>query len=113
MVGGFDVGLEMSGAAPCLHQMIETMNTGGRIALLGIHGPDTKVNWNHIVWKGLKIKGIYGREMFETWYKMGAMIQGGLDISPVITHRFKYTDYEKGFEAMMSGKSGKVILDWE
>ena len=113
MVEGFDVGLEMSGAAPCLHQMIESMNTGGRIALLGIHGPDTKVNWNHIVWKGLKIKGIYGREMFETWYKMGAMIQGGLDISPVITHRFKYTDYEKGFEAMISGRSGKVILDWE
>ena len=68
---------------------------------------------NHIVWKGLKIKGIYGREMFETWYKMGAMIQGGLDISPVITHRFRYTDYEKGFEAMISGRSGKVILDWE
>jgi threonine 3-dehydrogenase len=89
------------------------MNTGGRIALLGIHGPDTRVNWNRIVWKGLKIKGIYGREMFETWYKMGAMIQGGLDISPVITHRFKYTDYEKGFEAMMSGMSGKVVLDWE
>ena len=77
------------------------------------HGPDTKVNWNHIVWKGLKIKGIYGHEMFETWYKMGAMIQGGLDISPVITHRFKYTDYEKGFAAMISGRSGKVILDWE
>lgn len=113
MVEGFDVGLEMSGAGPCLNQMISLMNTGGRIALLGIHGPETKVNWNDIVWKGLKIKGIYGREMFETWYKMGAMIQGGLDIYPVITHRFSYNDYEKGFEAMISGKSGKVILDWE
>ncbi len=113
MVEGFDVGLEMSGAGPCLNQMISLMNTGGRIALLGIHGPETKVNWNDIVWKGLRIKGIYGREMFETWYKMGAMIQGGLDIYPVITHRFSYNDYEKGFEAMISGKSGKVILDWE
>lgn len=113
MVEGFDVGLEMSGAGPCLNQMINLMNTGGRIALLGIHGPNTKVNWNDIVLKGLKIKGIYGREMFETWYKMSAMIQGGLDIYPVITHRFNYTDYEKGFEAMISGKSGKVILNWE
>ena len=113
MVEGFDVGLEMSGASICLNQMIETMNTGGRIALLGIQGAETKVNWNHIVWKGLKIKGIYGREMFETWYKMGAMIQGGLDISKIITHRYKYTDFEKGFEAMISGKSGKVVLDWE
>lgn len=113
MVEGFDVGLEMSGAAICLNQMIETMNTGGRIALLGIQGAETKVNWNHIVWKGLKIKGIYGREMFETWYKMGAMIQGGLDISKIITHRFKYTEFAKGFDAMISGKSGKVILDWE
>lgn len=113
MVEGFDVGLEMSGAGPCLNQMIETMNCGGRIALLGIQGAETKVNWNHIVWKGLKIKGIYGREMFETWYKMGAMIQGGLDISKIITHRYDYTDFEKGFEAMISGKSGKVILNWE
>jgi threonine 3-dehydrogenase len=113
MVEGFDVGLEMSGAGPCLNRMIELMNTGGRIALLGIHGPDTRVNWNDIVLKGLKIKGIYGREMFETWYKMGAMIQGGLDISPVITHRFSCQDYEKGFEAMISGQSGKVVLDWE
>ena len=113
MTEGFDVGLEMSGAGACLNQMIENMNTGGRIALLGLHGSDVRVNWNHIVWKGLKIKGIYGREMFETWYKMGAMIQGGLDISPVITHRFKCDEYEKGFEAMLSGRSGKVILDWE
>ncbi len=113
MVEGFDVGLEMSGASVCLNQMITSMNTGGRIALLGIHGPETKVNWNDIVWKGLKIKGIYGREMFETWYKMGAMIQGGLDIEPVITHRFNCEDYEKGFEAMISGMSGKVILNWE
>ena len=113
MVEGFDVGLEMSGASACLNQMIETMNCGGRIALLGIQGGDTKVNWNHIVWKGLKIKGIYGREMFETWYKMGAMIQGGLDISGIITHRYACTDFEKGFQDMISGKSGKVILDWE
>lgn len=113
MVEGFDVGLEMSGASACLNQMIETMNCGGRIALLGIQGGDTKVNWNHIVWKGLKIKGIYGREMFETWYKMGAMIQGGLDISGIITHRYACTDFEKGFQDMIGGKSGKVILDWE
>ena len=113
MVEGFDVGLEMSGAGPCLNQMIETMNTGGRIALLGIQGAETKVNWNHIVWKGLKLKGIYGREMFETWYKMNAMVQSGLDIGKIITHRFGCEDYEKGFEAMISGKSGKVVLDWE
>lgn len=113
MVEGFDIGLEMSGAAPCLNQMIETMNCGGRIALLGIQGSETKVNWNHIVWKGLKIKGIYGREMFETWYKMSAMIQGGLDISKIITHRYDYTDFEKGFQDMLGGKSGKVILNWE
>ena len=110
---GFDVGLEMSGASACLNQMIETMNCGGRIALLGIQGAETKVNWNHIVWKGLKIKGIYGREMWETWYKMSAMIQGGLDISKIITHRYHYTDFEKGFQDMIGGKSGKVILDWE
>lgn len=109
---GFNVGLEMSGAEPALNQMIDNMYNGGKIAILGIPSKNTKIDWNKVVFNGLFIKGIYGREMFDTWYKMGAMLQGGLDISKIITHRFDVRDYEKGFEAMISGNSGKVVLDW-
>jgi threonine 3-dehydrogenase len=112
MKEGFDVGLEMSGNASAFQSMVDTMFHGGKIAMLGIQGPDTPVDWNKIVFNGLFIKGIYGREMFETWYKMTAMLQSGLDISQVITHRYNYKDFEKGFDAMNSGKSGKVILEW-
>ena len=109
---GFDVGLEMSGSEIALNTMIDNMIHGGKIALLGILKSDSKVDWEKIIFNGLIIKGIYGRQMHETWYKMSAMIQGGLDISNIITHRMDITEYEKGFEAMNSGKSGKVILDW-
>lgn len=112
MVEGFDVGLEMSGAPAAYHQMLSHMRNGGKIAMLGIFGREDTINWNDIVFKGLTIQGVYGRKMFETWYKMMAMIQGGLDLNPIITHRFHYTEFEKGFEAMASGRSGKVILDW-
>ena len=110
---GFDVGMEMSGSPAALSSMLDNMCHGGKIALLGILPENTPVNWNTVVFNGLTIKGIYGREMFETWYKMTSMIQTGLDISQLITHRFHYTDYEEGFEVMRSGKSGKVILNWE
>ena len=109
---GFDVGLEMSGSEIALNTMIDHMIHGGKIALLGLLKSDSKVDWSKIIFNGLIIKGIYGREMHETWYKMSAMLQGGLDISNIITHRMDVKDYEKGFEAMNSGKSGKVILDW-
>lgn len=113
MTEGFDVGLEMSGNSRAFSDMLNNMFHGGKIALLGIHGPDTKIDWNSVVFNGLTIKGIYGREMFETWYLMTALVQSGLNITPVITHKFHYTDYIEGFETMKSGKSGKVILDWE
>ena len=109
---GFDVGLEMSGNGGALNQLIKSMRQGGKVALLGIAGPGTVVDWNDIIFKGLTLQGIYGRKMFETWYKMQAMIEAGLDLTPMVTHRFNYRDYEKGFEAMMSGQSGKVVLDW-
>ncbi len=109
---GFDVGLEMSGSEIALNTMIDKMIHGGKIALLGILKDDTKVDWSKIIFNGLVIKGIYGRQMHETWYKMSAMLQGGLDISNIITHRMNYKDYEKAFEVMNSGKSGKVILEW-
>lgn len=109
---GFDVGLEMSGSEQALNTMIDNMIHGGRIALLGLLKSDSKVDWSKIIFNGIIIKGIYGREMHETWYKMSAMLQGGLDISNIITHRLDITEYEKGFEAMNSGKCGKVILDW-
>ncbi len=109
---GFDVGLEMSGSEIALNTMIDHMVHGGKIALLGLLKSDSKVDWSKIIFNGLVMKGIYGREMHETWYKMSAMLQGGLDISSIITHRMDITEYEKGFEAMNSGKSGKVILDW-
>ncbi|MDB5491662.1 MAG: tdh [Micavibrio sp.] len=114
MTEGFDVGLEMSGIESAFNGMISTMRNGGSIALLGIPpGGKMDIDWNQVIFKGLVIKGIYGREMYETWYKMVSMLQSGLDISPVITHRLKIDDYIEGFEAMKSGQCGKVILDWE
>ncbi len=113
MKEGFDVCLEMSGAAPALEDIVKNACHGAKIALLGILPNTAKIDWNSVIFNGLTIKGIYGREMYETWYKMTAMIQSGLDISPVITHRFGYEDFNKGFEVMRSGESGKVVLDWE
>jgi threonine 3-dehydrogenase len=112
MTEGFDVGLEMSGSPMALASMTANMRHGGRIAMLGIQPEGTAMDWNAVVFKGLTIKGIYGREMYETWYKMTSMIQGGMDIMPIITHRFSYKDFQAGFDAMRSGKSGKVVLDW-
>ena len=112
MTEGFDVGLEMSGNPTALNTMVAAMNHGGQIALLGIPPKETAIDWNQVIFKGLVIKGIYGREMFETWYKMIAMLQSGLDVSPVITHRFPVADYQQAFQIMASGQSGKVILDW-
>ena len=109
---GFDVGLEMSGNQIALDQMIEAMVMGGRIALLGIPPGKSPFDWSRIVFKAITLKGIYGREIFETWYKMIAMLQNGLDVSEIITHRFGVKDYDKGFAAMKSGHSGKVVLDW-
>jgi threonine 3-dehydrogenase len=113
MVEGFDVGLEMSGNAAAFRSMIDAMCHGGKIAMLGIPGEEIAIDWNKVVFNMLTIKGIYGREMYETWYKMTVMIQSGLDISPVITHRFAANEFERGFEVMTSGESGKVILDWK
>lgn len=113
MTEGFDVGLEMSGAPPAFRTMLNTMNHGGRIALLGIPPSDMAIDWGQVIFKGLFIKGIYGREMFETWYKMAALIQSGLDLSPIITHQFPIDEFQKGFDIMRSGQSGKVILDWQ
>lgn len=112
MTEGFDVGLEMSGSQPALNQMVEALVMGGRIALLGIPPGKSPVDWSRIVFKAITLKGVYGREIFETWYKMIAMLQNGLDVSEVITHRFKAADFAHGFAAMKSGKSGKVVLDW-
>ncbi len=112
MKEGFDVGMEMSGNPDALRSMLFNMCHGGKIALLGILGQETAIDWDLVVFNGLTIKGIYGREMYETWYKMTVMIQSGLDIAPVITHRFHYSEYEEGFEVMCSGQSGKVILNW-
>ena len=112
MKEGFDVGLEMSGSPDALRSMLPNMCHGAKIALLGILPPNTAIDWDLIIFNGLTIKGIYGREMYETWYKMSVMIQSGLDISPVITHRFHYTEFQKAFDIMRSGQSGKVILNW-
>jgi threonine 3-dehydrogenase len=112
MKEGFDVGLEMSGNPSAFRDMVENMAHGGKIAMLGIPSEPRAIDWNKIIFNMLTIKGIYGREMYETWYKMTVMLQSGLDIKPVITHRFHYTDFEKGFAAMESGQSGKVILNW-
>ena len=111
MKEGFDVGLEMSGSPDAFKSMLSNMCHGGKIALLGIL-PETAIDWDYVVFNSLTIKGIYGRKMFETWYKMTMLIQKGLDITPVITHHLNYTEYAKGFEIMASGKAGKVILDW-
>ncbi len=113
MMEGFDVGLEMSGNPKALNDMIDVMYHGGNIALLGILPSDAAVDWNKIVFNGLTLRGIYGRKMFETWYKMQVMVQSGLDVSSVITHRFNYKDFKEGFELMKSGNSGKIILNWE
>lgn len=112
MVEGFDVGLEMSGVPSAFTSMLDVMNHGGKVALLGIPPANTAIDWNNVIFKGLEIKGIYGREMFETWYKMVAMLQSGLDLSPILTHHFPVAHYVEGFETMLSGQSGKVILDW-
>lgn len=113
IVEGFDVGMEMSGNRFALNQLIDAMANGGRVALLGIQGRSmVEINLNKIIWNGIQLKGIYGREMYETWYKMTAMVEGGFPLEKIITHRYSVNDWEKGFEAMISGKSGKVILDW-
>jgi threonine 3-dehydrogenase len=112
MEEGFDVGMEMSGVPSAFRELLRTMHHGGSVALLGIMPKDTGILWDEVIFKGLVLKGVYGREMFETWYKMASMLQSGLDISPVITHRLGIDDYRAGFETMASGASGKVILDW-
>ena len=113
MTEGFDVGLEMSGSPAGFRDMLANMSHGARIAMLGIPSEEMAIDWRTVIFNMLTIKGIYGREMYETWYKMTVMLQSGLDISPVITHRYHYTEFEKGFEAMSSGNSGKVILSWD
>ena len=110
---GFDVGLEMSGNAGAFDDLVNNMCHGGKIALLGIQKPNTVIDWGKVVFNGLTLKGIYGREMYETWYKMTIMLKSGLDIAEVITHRYDYQDFEEGFKVMASGNSGKVILNWQ
>ncbi len=109
---GFDVGLEMSGNATAFRDMLANMAHGGKIAMLGIPDKEMAIDWNTVIFNMLTIKGIYGREMYETWYKMTVMLQSGLDITPVITHRYPYTEFQKGFDAMLSGDCGKVVLTW-
>lgn len=113
MSEGFDVGLEMSGNPAAFEQMIANMMHGGNIAMLGIQPDKTGIDWDAVVFKGLTIKGIYGRKMYETWYKLSSLIQSGMDMMPIITHRFHYSGFQQGFDAMLSGQSGKVVLDWE
>jgi threonine 3-dehydrogenase len=113
MTEGFDVGLEMSGVPVALRDMLDKMNNGGKIAMLGIPHNDVAIDWSQVIFKGLIIKGIYGREMFETWYKMASLIQGGLDLKPMVTHQFAIDDFQQGFDVMGSGQSGKVILNWQ
>ncbi len=112
MTEGFDVGMEMSGNGQAFRDLLGVMNHGGRVAILGIPPAEVSIDWNQIIFKGLVLKGVYGREMFETWYKMVAMLQSGLDVAPVVTHRFPAGQYTEAFEAMRSGQSGKVVLDW-
>ena len=112
MTEGFDVGMEMSGNPQAFRDMLSVMHHGGNVALLGIPPGDTAIDWNDVIFKGLNLKGIYGREMFETWYKMSSMLQSGLNLEPIITHRFPASDFQTAFETMDSGQSGKVILDW-
>jgi threonine 3-dehydrogenase len=113
MEEGFDVGMEMSGNPAALRDMLRTMHHGGKVAILGIPPSETAIDWNEVIFKGLLLKGIYGREMFETWYKMASMLQSGLDIEPIITHRFGHEDFSQAFELMASGQSGKVVLSWD
>jgi threonine 3-dehydrogenase len=113
MTEGFDIGLEMSGVPTAFNAMLNSMNHGGKIAMLGIPPSDMAIDWNQVIFKGLVIKGIYGREMFETWYKMASLIQSGLNLEPIITHRFHVDDFQVGFDTMISGQSGKVILSWD
>jgi len=112
MTEGFDVGMEMSGVPSAFNSMLESMTHGGKIAMLGIPPNDMSIDWTKVIFKGLEIKGIYGREMFETWYKMASLIQSGLDLKPMLTHEYPIDEFQKGFEMMASGQSGKVILDW-
>jgi len=112
MQEGFDVGLEMSGNSEALRDMIANMSHGGKIAILGIPAKEMTMDWRQVIFNMLTIKGIYGREMYETWYKMSVMLESGVDIAPVITHRFSYADFQLGFDAMISGRTGKVVLDW-
>ncbi len=112
MTEGFDVGLEMSGIPTAFGDMLDVINHGGKIALLGIMPENTGIDWGQVIFKGLEIHGIYGRKMFETWYKMIALLEGGLDISPILTHSYAVEDFQQGFDMMRSGQSGKVILDW-
>jgi threonine 3-dehydrogenase len=112
MEEGFDVGMEMSGNPAAFRDMLRTMHHGGKVALLGIPPDETAIDWNKVIFKGLILKGIYGREMFETWYKMASMLQSGLNIEPVITHRFPIESFQDAFELMESGQSGKIILNW-
>jgi threonine 3-dehydrogenase len=113
MYEGFDVGLEMSGNPSAFHDMLANMSHGAKIAMLGIPEKEMAIDWNTVIFSMLTIKGIYGREMYETWYKMTVMLQSGLNIDPIITHRFHYTEFQKGFDVMLSGQSGKVILNWK
>jgi threonine 3-dehydrogenase len=113
MTEGFDVGLEMSGNPSAFRDMLANMSHGAKIAMLGIPSEPMSIDWHTVIFNMLTIKGIYGREMYETWYKMTVMLESGLDITPVITHRFRYTEFEQGFAAMISGNSGKVVLNWE
>jgi threonine 3-dehydrogenase len=112
MKEGFDVGLEMSGNESAFRDMLANMCHGGKIAMLGIPENEIAIDWNTVIFNMLTIKGIYGREMYETWYKMTVMLQGGLDITGVITHRLPYTEFQEGFDAMLSGNAGKVVLNW-
>ncbi|MGQ0505195.1 MAG: L-threonine 3-dehydrogenase [Myxococcaceae bacterium] len=112
MTEGFDVGLEMSGNADGFRSLLGAMNHGGRVALLGIPPGEIAINWDQVIFKGLVLKGIYGREMFETWYKMAAMLQSGLNVSPIITHQFAAAEFQKAFDTMKTGQSGKIVLDW-
>jgi len=112
MTEGFDVGLEMSGNPLALRDMIANMSHGGKIAILGIPGKESTMDWRQVIFNMITIKGIYGREMYETWYKMTVMLESGVDITPIITHRFKFDEFQKGFDAMIAGQAGKVVLDW-
>lgn len=113
MLEGFDVGLEVSGSPDAQRQMFSLMNNGGKVSLLGIPSGSSEIDWSQVIFKGLTLKGIYGREMFETWYKMAAMVRTGLDITPIITHEFPVDDFSEGFDVMRSGRSGKILLHWD